>query len=177
MAESREVLLAQLSREGRRLRSVSTLHNHACADVAGVNPSDWECLDVLDWAGPITAGRLAEHVGLTSGAITGVVDRLERAGFVRRVPDPADRRKVIVELLRDRDRELGEAYEHLARAVAELTDRYGDAELGVVVDFLRAANGALAESTYRMRAAARARKGTAPSPRPRPSEPAPTVDA
>ena len=126
------------------------------------SPSDWDCLDVLDWTGPITAGGLAEHVGLTSGAITGVIDRLEKAGFVRRAPDPADRRKVIVHLLRDRDRDLGEAFAQLGDAVDVLTGRYDDAELAVIVDFLRGANEALADSTDRMRAAARERKATTP---------------
>ena len=173
MAETREELLAELSREARRLGSASTLHNHACADVVGLNPSDWECLDVLDWTGPITAGRLAEHVGLTSGAMTGVIDRLEKAGFVRRTPDADDRRKVIVQLLRDRDRELGEAFAHLAQAFEELTDRYTDAELVVLVDFLREANGALADSTDLMRAAARARKRAVEGARRHPMQPTP----
>ncbi|MEA2973409.1 MAG: hypothetical protein QOG82_1867 [Actinomycetota bacterium] len=140
--------------------SASTLHNHACAELVGLHPSDWDCLDVLDWTGPISAGRLAEHVGLTSGAITGVIDRLEKAGFVRRAPDPDDRRKVIVHLLRDRDRDLGEAFALLGDAVDDLAGRYDDAELAVIVDFLRGANQALADSTDRMRAAARHRKAT-----------------
>lgn len=154
----RNVLLEVLSREGRRLGSASTIHNQACADLVGLNSSDWECLDVLDWTGSITAGRLAEHVGLTSGAITGVIDRLEKAGFVRRASDPADRRKVMVQLIRDRDRELGEAFAELSRAVEELTGRYSDAELAVIVDFLQGANEALLVSTDRMRAATRERK-------------------
>lgn len=161
---TREELLAELSREGRRLGSASTIHNHACADLVGLNPSDWDCLDVLDWTGPTTAGRLAEHVGLTSGAVTGVIDRLEKAGFVRRAPDPDDRRKVIVHLLRDRDRDLGEVFGHLSQAVDELTGRYSDTELAAIVDFLRGANEALADSTDRMRAAARVRKRAAGPP-------------
>lgn len=160
----RAELLGVLSREGRRLGSASTIHNHACAELAGLNDSDWECLDVLDWTGPITAGRLAEHVGLTSGAITGVIDRLEKAGFVRRAPDRDDRRKVIVHLLRDRDLDLGQAFDALARAVDELTGRYSDADLAVIVDFLQGANEALVESTERMRAAGRERKAAGRPP-------------
>lgn len=158
MAETRDELLEALDREGRRLGCVSTLHNQACADLAGLNPTDWECLDVLDWTGSIPAGRLAEHVGLSSGAITGVVDRLVEAGFVRRVPDPGDRRRVIVELLRDRDQELSGAFDQLRRSLDDLTARYTDAELAVIVDFLRRAAAALAESTALMRAAAHARR-------------------
>ncbi len=160
---TRDQLLAELERQARRLGSASTVHNHAGADLAGLHPSDCECLDVLDWTGPIAAGRLAEHVGLTSGAITGVIDRLEKAGFVRRTPDPADRRKVIVQLLRDRDRELGEVFAHLRRAMDEVVARYSDAELAAIVDFLQRSNLALADSTDRMRAATRERKRAARS--------------
>jgi len=93
-ARPRDVLLEVLSREGRRLGSASTIHNQACADLVGLNSSDWECLDVLDWTGSITAGHLAEHVGLTSGAITGVIDRLEKAA------KPAEEgKKLCIELI------------------------------------------------------------------------------
>ena len=87
--------------EARRSGSLGTLHNRAAADLARMNQTDWDCLDVLDWTGPITAGELAKRVGLTSGAITGVLDRLERVGLARRVADPLDRRRVIVELAVD----------------------------------------------------------------------------
>ncbi|MCI0686405.1 MAG: MarR family transcriptional regulator, partial [Sporichthyaceae bacterium] len=75
------------------------MHAKAIADRAGINATDWECLDVLDWTGPITAGEQARQLGITSGAVTGVIDRLERGGWVRRAVDPADRRRVIVELV------------------------------------------------------------------------------
>jgi DNA-binding MarR family transcriptional regulator len=68
------------------------------ADRLGVNRTDLHCLNAIENAGGLTAGELADAVGLTSGAVTGVIDRLERAGFARRVPDPADRRRVKVEV-------------------------------------------------------------------------------
>src|SRR5215468_6026034 len=70
--------------------------NLEAAEDVGLNPSDLGCLCLLLLHGPIPAGRLAELTGLTTGAVTGVVDRLERAGFAQRVLDPTDRRKVIV---------------------------------------------------------------------------------
>ena len=57
--------------EARRSGSLGALHGRAAAPLAGVNATDWECLDVLDWIGPITAGELAQRVGVTSGAVTG----------------------------------------------------------------------------------------------------------
>ena len=87
-------------RAGRGLGNASAMLNHACAERLGLHATDWECVGLLDEARPeaLTAGRLAELTGLTTGAITGVIDRLEAKGFVRRVRDPADRRRVNVEL-------------------------------------------------------------------------------
>ena len=70
-----------------------------------INGTDFECLDVLDWTGPIPAGELARRLGITSGAVTGVIDRLERGGWVHRLADPSDRRRVIVELVPPSEKE------------------------------------------------------------------------
>jgi DNA-binding MarR family transcriptional regulator len=72
--------------------------DQAVADHVGVNRTDARCVDLLDQAGGMTAGELARAAGLTTGAVTAVVDRLEAAGFARRVPDPADRRRVRIEV-------------------------------------------------------------------------------
>ena len=65
----------------------------------GINATDMQCLNILDFEGPVPAGRLAELTGLTTGAITTSIDRLEKAGFVERVRDPRDRRRVVVQRL------------------------------------------------------------------------------
>lgn len=70
----------------------------AFAALLGVNRTDQRCLDIVQRLGQITAGELAHQSGLTTGAVTAVIDRLEQAGYLRRVRDPADRRKVLVEL-------------------------------------------------------------------------------
>ena len=81
----RKKLIEELDRQNRRSGSVGSLHAKAIAQRAGLNDTDFECLDVLDWTGPITAGELARRVGVTSGAVTGVIDRLERGdGFAAR---------------------------------------------------------------------------------------------
>jgi DNA-binding MarR family transcriptional regulator len=72
--------------------------DQAIADYVGVNRTDARCIDLLEQAGGMTAGELARAAGLTSGAVTAVVDRLEAAGFARRVPDAADRRRVRIEV-------------------------------------------------------------------------------
>jgi DNA-binding MarR family transcriptional regulator len=157
----RSRLLDELMLEARRGGSLGTLHNRAAADLAGVNETDWECLDVLDWTGPITAGKLARHVGITSGAVTGAIDRLERRGLVRRRTDPSDRRKVIVELERDnqsewsaRNHSLTDCFGALAEEIAAINEDFDEEHLDAVTRWLRLSNEALARSIERMREAA-----------------------
>ncbi len=123
------------------------------ADRAGVHQTDFEALDVLDWAGPISAGELAKRVGVTSGAITGVIDRLERDGWVRRARDPADRRRVIVEMVPDRIdlAEQAAMFGPLIADLAAVNERFDDDQLATVLDYLRAVNDAIERSTSRLR--------------------------
>src|SRR5579862_3079248 len=90
-------LLTSLNDGFRQLSAATILFHQAVADRLGMNITDHKCADILARTGPITAGELARRTGLTTGAITGVIDRLEKAGFVRRVRDENDRRRVIVE--------------------------------------------------------------------------------
>lgn len=154
----RSELLAQLMHEARRSGSIGTLHNRAAADLVGLNQTDWDCIDVLDWTGPIPAGELARWVGLTSGAITGVLDRLERAGLARRVSDPTDRRRVIVELTVDESRPADERqtvlHQNFGRLAAEMhavSDEFDADQLAAILRWLRAGNEAVERSIARMR--------------------------
>jgi DNA-binding MarR family transcriptional regulator len=153
----RSRLIEELMLEARRGGSLGTLHNRAAADLAGINATDWECLDVLDWTGPITAGELARRVGITSGAATGAIDRLESLGLVIRDADPKDRRKVIVRLVDaeavgfpDQHR-LVERFAVLAGEIAEINDRFDDDQLEAIVEWLRESNNAVERSIERMR--------------------------
>ena len=158
----RRKLIAELDRQNRRSGSVGALHAKALAERAGLTGTDWECLDVLDWTGPITAGELARRVGVTSGAITGVVDRLERGGWVRRAADPTDRRRVIVELLPPapvgpqaaRYAEMVEIFTPLATDIAGIVGELDDEQLATVVDYLRASSEAVERSIDRLRGSA-----------------------
>jgi DNA-binding MarR family transcriptional regulator len=91
-------LTERISLEVRRSQNRADAYDEAVADAPGINRTDMRCIDVLDQEGRMTAGRLASLTGLTTGAITTVVDRLERAGFAQRVRDERDRRRVHVEL-------------------------------------------------------------------------------
>jgi DNA-binding MarR family transcriptional regulator len=167
---SRAELLAELGRQISWMGAQSVLLSQAVADRVGIHPTDVECLDLLTrLAGeePMTAGRLAELTGLTTGAITGVLDRLERRGFARREPDPTDRRRVLVVPNTERaTREFGPLYAPLGKAMTALMETYNDRDLALFVDFARKANQIAHEHTTSLRAEAaaarRSRDGDAP---------------
>jgi DNA-binding MarR family transcriptional regulator len=148
---TRPELTAALDREARRMGSMATLHNHAVAEAVGLHPTDHECLDLLDWAGALTAGEIATHLGLSTGAVTALVDRLEHGGWVRRERDASDRRRVFVHLAGERTAELGPIYEPLARAINRYRDSLDAGHLRVVVEFLEHANETMADATLRVR--------------------------
>jgi DNA-binding MarR family transcriptional regulator len=100
----------------------------------------------------MTAGELSRRTGLTSGATTRLIDRLEAAGFVRRRRDDSDRRRVIIEPVDENLGDLGALYQPLADGMTELWSRYTDAELDVIIDFVRRNNALVAELNARLRA-------------------------
>ncbi len=134
--------MRELTELGRELSTRTVLLHQTIADRLGLGPSDHKCLDIAHRAGAsghVTAGQLAELTGLTTGAITGVLDRLEKAGYVRRERDPNDRRQVLVRLLPDRMPELTAMFEPIARTWAEVCEGYSEEDLAVVRDFLQKA--------------------------------------
>jgi DNA-binding MarR family transcriptional regulator len=96
--QTKNELIDELTREVRAAQVAVDLMDDAACRALGVNRTDGRCLDVIDREGPVAAGRLAEASGLTTAAVTAVIDRLEKAGYARRVGDPNDRRRVLVEL-------------------------------------------------------------------------------
>jgi len=133
---SRADLLQKLDRLLRRVSAQSVLLSDAVADHVGLNSTDLECLDLLFLAGPSTAGQLAEHTGLTTGAMTAVIDRLERATLVRRTHDSTDRRRVLVEVLPQALERIQPLYDPLAAAMVRLHRGYSARELSIIVDYL-----------------------------------------
>jgi|GEM_PF-337918 Transcriptional regulators len=150
--EGREALLAALDVACRGIAAATLMFHQAVADRLGLNATDHKCAEMLLRDGPLTAGDLAERTGLTTGAITGVIDRLESAGFVQRQRDSADRRKVFV--YPDREKmcqEVAPLFESLAADMSALWARYSDAELALVLDFLNRSRAAAREATLRLR--------------------------
>src|SRR5215475_15897791 len=133
----RAALLQDLEEAMRRSSAQGVVFGQAVANVAGISNSDLECLDFLNLEGRVTAGRLAEVTGLTTGAITGVVDRLEQAGFVRRERDEADRRKVFIATVPANIARIGRLYVPMQQAMHKLWSTYSDAELQLLLRFAR----------------------------------------
>jgi DNA-binding MarR family transcriptional regulator len=95
---SKREMIDQVVREFRLSGNQDSAFDNLAAELLGVNRTDLHCLNAIENSGGLTAGQLAYEAGLTSGAVTGVIDRLERRGFARRVPDPEDRRRVKLEV-------------------------------------------------------------------------------
>lgn len=120
----------------RRVNIQGSFFGQTVAIRFGLSESDIETLEALIDMGASTAGRLSELTGLTSGAVTRVIDRLEQAGFVRRVPDPADRRRVIVEAVPEKIAAVQATLDRVGSASAEEIGRYTEAQLALITDFL-----------------------------------------
>jgi DNA-binding MarR family transcriptional regulator len=158
MTRPRDDLIAAINFEVRRSQNRTDGYDEAVADAIGLNRTDQRCLDIIEQEGGATAGRLAELMGLTTGAITTVLDRLERAGFAQRVRDESDRRRVRVTLTEKAHQELLPYYEPLMRMSEQLYSRYSDEELALLLRFLEEAaalhEGVFAELRARLQAEA-----------------------
>ena len=133
--KARAALLQELEHAMRRSSAQGVIFGQTVATSVGISGSDLECLDFLILEGRVTAGRLAEVTGLTTGAITGVVDRLEKARLVRRERDASDRRKVFIAIVPENIAKVGRFYEHMQRSMLKLWDGYSDAELQLLLRF------------------------------------------
>ena len=133
--EGKQALAGRLMLALRRSSAAGVLHGQTIARRVGVNSTDLECLDLILMNGPSSAGEIARHTGLTSGAVTGLIDRLERLGLVERTADPADRRKVLVRVREDRIGPIAALYAPLEKAMQTLLAGYGKEELKVLIDF------------------------------------------
>jgi len=133
----RPAALAAVLREVRRMTAQSVLISEAVSARFGLSSSDLECLDLALLSGGATAGEFAKVTGLTTGAITGVIDRLEQAGFVRRERHPTDRRKVVVRARTAMTRRIAPLYDSLQREMTALWSSYTDDQLAVILDFLQ----------------------------------------
>jgi DNA-binding MarR family transcriptional regulator len=152
-------LIGALQQSVRRFGDEVNRYEAAVAERLGMHATDLHYLGFVELYGPTTAGHLAELGGLTTGAVTGVIDRLEKAGYVRRESDPSDRRKVVIRLMPGAAERAGALYQPMLASTDPLWERYSDDELAVILDFADRAQPLLHEGTAWLRG------GTARPPR------------
>lgn len=144
-------MVRRLQLELRRL----TQQLHRLNDVVGAHldllPGDLEVLDRIGRDGPMSPGQIASTIGMHPATVTGMLDRLEKGGWLVRRPDPDDRRRVIVEVVTDRSGELLRLYGPMNRALGRLCAGYSPAELTIIVDFLEKAASAGTDATTELR--------------------------
>jgi DNA-binding MarR family transcriptional regulator len=135
----RNALIVRVGMElGRELSTTSIFFHQAIATKLGINVTDTRCFELMSRyaQGPLTAGDIARHAGLTTGAVTGILDRLEKAGLVERFRDASDRRKVFVRPCLDALQRVGRLYQGLAAASLKHASSYSTKELELVQDYL-----------------------------------------
>lgn len=133
---SQDEAIERLTTMLRRMGAASALHSQAVARRVGLASVDLECLDMILLAGPVTAGQIMEHTKLTSGAVTGLIDRLAKKGYVERAADPQDRRKVIVRIVPEALRPLRDLFAPMAERSAALMRQYSAEELALIAGFV-----------------------------------------
>jgi DNA-binding MarR family transcriptional regulator len=134
----------------REMTGQSIVLSAAIARHAGLSPADLEVLGTIEQHGPLTAGQLAQRTGLSNAAVTGLIDRLERAGVAARRSDPADRRRVLVEVS-DGARPIAERYAELERDALRVLGRRSPDELAAIAEFLREMNEVGVDHVARLR--------------------------
>ncbi|MFD0692117.1 MarR family winged helix-turn-helix transcriptional regulator [Actinomadura fibrosa] len=148
----RERMAAELRMALQRGTMFTVLLHHATASKAGMNVTDAQCVNALVLDGPQTPGRLAQLMGITTGgAITAVIDRLEKAGYVKRTRDPDDRRRVIVELVPEAVARFARYFEPIARGFHERLDGCTDEQVAFLLEWTRGQNAAMPEIIEQIR--------------------------
>jgi DNA-binding MarR family transcriptional regulator len=137
LPHDRKRLTSSIKQSLRALSIQLSLLNHQVGARLGLNDVDLDCLDLINRYGPLNPSALAERASLHPATMTGILDRLERGGWVVRERDPSDRRAVRVRGLRDRNAELVRLYGGMNSSMSEICADYSAAELAAIADFLR----------------------------------------
>jgi DNA-binding MarR family transcriptional regulator len=137
----RSELLDRLNDLGRKVSTQTVFLHQAIAQSIGLNATDTKCVDLIlsGEEGSVTAGWLSEATGLTTGAITHILDRLEKLQVIERVRDTRDRRKIFVRVRPESLLPVYPKYEEIGKAYLELAERYDDHDLRVICDYMERA--------------------------------------
>ncbi len=132
--------LASLVVEMRKFIAAAIFFNQTVAERFQLNLTDTQCLNILDLTGSATPGQLAAQTGLTTGGVTVVLDRLEKAGFVKREPNPNDRRSLIIRPVPASLARIQAMYTEINKGIGQLLSGYSDKELDLIIGFFEKAN-------------------------------------
>ena len=136
-ARRRRRLSTAIKESLRELSIQLSLLNHHVGARVDLRDVDLDCLDLINRYGPLSPSALARRAGLHPATMTGIIDRLERGGWVARDRGSSDRRAVLIRALRDRNSELLYLYSGMNTSMDQICAEYGDAELQLLADFLR----------------------------------------
>ncbi|NUT36839.1 MAG: MarR family transcriptional regulator [Hamadaea sp.] len=151
-SDSAEELRRRLGEEVRAFQRAVDQGDDEIARLLGLNRTDLRCLDGLLQNGPSTPGRLATTLGLTTGSVTAMLDRMEKGGFVTRTPDPSDRRKVVIQARPEIAERAMEAMLPLIEDSNRTIAHYSDDDLRLLLDFFERARGVQDRHVERLRA-------------------------
>jgi DNA-binding MarR family transcriptional regulator len=138
--KNRTILLDSLNRQIRQFIAGAVLFNQKIADREGLSLTDMQCMSVLDLLGPSTPGRLAQCTGLTTGGVTVMLDRLEKAGFVKRERNPDDRRSILVHVNPKKLQNFAGYYAQINEQMEKLLSEMTVSDIETVVEFFSRAN-------------------------------------
>lgn len=149
----REELIRAIIEKRRKMSTETIMFHQAVADTLGLHITDHKSLDLIRIHGAMPAGKLADLTGLTTGAVTGIIDRLEKAGYVRRRSDPKDRRRTIVEPAKNRkfEKKIESIFIPLHEKMRKLLSSYSDSELAFLLDVLTRNVELMGEESKRLR--------------------------
>lgn len=135
MSRDKEMLLTQLIEGLHRYGMRTSIFQQNMAQKMGVVHTDLKTANILNETGPITAGELSKITGLSTGSVTALVDRLEKAGYVRRERDKSDRRRVMIVPIPERHKKIMNHYKSLEVNTKQLCESYLDDELELILKF------------------------------------------
>lgn len=136
LTSSQQALLQELRQNSTR----AVMLHELISEKLGLNATDHKCLDFLNRTGPVTAGQLAQLTGLTTGAVTSVIDRLEKAGYVVRDKDPNDRRRVVVKASPENAGQIAPLFESVMQATIQIMSQYDEQETLLILGFMKQCN-------------------------------------
>ena len=149
----REETMQAITEKFREMSTEIIMFHQAVADELGLHITDHKSLELIHRFGAMPAGRLGELTGLTTGSVTGIIDRLEKAGYVRRTNDPKDRRRTIIESTKNRklERKIETIFMHLHERMRKLMSSYSDGQLSFLFDSTTEFTDQIREVSKRLR--------------------------